>query len=279
MENDAIIEPLFGERLDLLNMFGCEVRSQKNCHPTILQVEIEQILFGRLCLCKCFTGESRNGQASGRSPAEVVLALSNGDPLIVAQPIRRGRVVLVTTSADTSWSLLPKWGTYEPLVKEILAWCIAGQAQPRNIEVGDPLESALAATLALTNLSIERPDGQRRTVPLEVQGDYRVWRFDDTLTSGIYTAHFGSPLSQSQLFAVNLMTAESDLATISHDELQNEVWPGLPLGYETVWQSDGRRLSSQVGPSGQLHVGFFYAVVVLLLLESILAWRFGYNAQ
>ena len=39
-----------------------------------------------------------------RSPAEVVLALSNGDPLIVAQPIRRGRVVLVTTSADASWA-------------------------------------------------------------------------------------------------------------------------------------------------------------------------------
>ena len=224
-------------------------------------------------------GEIRNGQDSGRPPAEVVLALSNGDPLIVAQPIRRGRVVLVTTSADTSWSLLPKWGTYEPLVKEILAWCIAGQAQPRNIDVGDPLESAMAATLALTNVSIERPDGQCRTVPLEVQGDYSTWRYDDTLTSGIYTAHYGSPMSQSQLFAINLTTAESDLATISHDELQNEVWPGLPLGYETTWQGKGRPLSSPVGPSGQLHIGLFYAVMALLLLESILAWRFGYNAQ
>ena len=100
--------------------------------------------------------------------------------------------------------MLPIWGTYEPLVKEILAWCTAGQAQPRNVAVGDPLESALAATPALTSVSIERPGGQRRTVPLEVQGDYSTWRYDDTLISGIYTAHFASPLSQSQLFAVNL---------------------------------------------------------------------------
>ena len=133
------------------------------------------------------------------------MALSNGDPLIVAQPVRRGRVVLVTTSADASWSQLPKWGTYEPLVKEILVWCTAGQTQPRNVEVGDPLESALVATPALTGVSIERPGGQRRTVPLEVQGDYSTWRYDDTFISGIYTAHFAAPLSQSQLFAVNLL--------------------------------------------------------------------------
>ena len=116
-------------------------------------------------------------------------------------------------------------------------------------------------------------------MPLEVQGDYSTWRYDDTLISGIYTARFASPLSQSQLFAVNLMTAESDLTPISRDELQNEVWPGLPLGYETAWQGEGTPLPSPAGPAGQLHVGLLYAVVVLLLLESILAWRFGYNTR
>ncbi|MGO9111007.1 MAG: BatA domain-containing protein [Thermoguttaceae bacterium] len=224
-------------------------------------------------------GENRSPQAIGRPPAVVVLALSNGDPLIVAQPIRRGRVVVVTTSADTSWGPLPLWGTYEPLVKEILAWCTAGQARGRNIEVGGPLEGALAAAPALMDVSIECPGGQRRTAPLEIQGDYRTWRYDETLTSGFYTAHLASPLLQSQLFAVNLVTAESDLASISQDELQNEVWPGIPLGYETAWQGEGMPILSRAGPSGQLHVGLLYAVVVLLLVESLLAWRFGYNAR
>jgi len=224
-------------------------------------------------------GQVRHTQPAGRSPAEIVLAMSNGDPLIVAQPVHRGRIVLVTTSADASWSQLPKWGTYEPLVKEILYWCIGGQTQPHNVEVGDPLESSLLTTPSVTDVSVERPGGQRCAVPLDVQGNYSLWRYDDTLISGIYTAHFASPLPQSQSFAVNLMTAESDLTRISADELQNEVWPGLPLDYETSWQGDGAPLPSTAGPSGQLYVGLLYAVVALLLLESILAWRFGFNVR
>jgi hypothetical protein len=224
-------------------------------------------------------GESRKGQTAGRSGAEIVLALGNGDPLIVAQSARRGRVVLVTTSADTSWNLLPVLGNYEPLVKEILSWSIAGQAQPRNVEVGDPLESAIPATSSLSSVSVERPGGQSQsTLPLEVQGDYGQWHYEDTFTSGIYTVRWGPLPGQNQLFAVNLMTAESDLAVISRDELENEVWPGIALGYETTWQDGGAPLPLPTGYTAQLHVGLLYLAVALLLLDTLLGWRFGYNS-
>jgi hypothetical protein len=216
-------------------------------------------------------------QAELRS-AEVAIALSNGDPLIITQTVRRGRVVLVTTSADTSWSFVPQWGTYEPLVKQILAWCTAGQSQPRNIVVGDPLESRLPASAGLTSVSIERPGGQSRSMPLEVQGDYCTWRYDDTFISGIYSARYSSSLSPSQLFAVNLSTAESDLAPISQEELQNEVWPGVLLEYETAWQGADASLPRSTSNAGQLYVGLLYSVFALLLLETVLAWRFGYTA-
>jgi hypothetical protein len=249
------------------------------------QVKPEEAAAGDQGTAAAVSGSGAPGHAlagHGSQSPEVVLALGNGDPLIVAQQVRRGRVVLVTTSADASWAELPKWPTYQPLVKEILAWCTAGQAQPRNVAVGDALESALPATPGLAEVSIERPGGQRHTVPMDVQGDYSTWRYDDTLISGIYTAHFGSPLVPpvpSQLFAVNLATAESDLTPISQDELQDEVWPGIPLDYETAWQSEGAPLPSPARPIGQLHVGLLYGVVALLLLESLLAWRFGYSAR
>ena len=56
------------------------------------------------------------------STANVVLAAADGQPLVVEQSIRQGRVVLVATSADLSWSAMPLWPSYVPLVQEILAW-------------------------------------------------------------------------------------------------------------------------------------------------------------
>jgi hypothetical protein len=212
-------------------------------------------------------------------PPQVALALGNGDPLIVTRALRRGRVVLVTTSADTSWTLLPAWPTYLPLVRQILDWCLAGQTQPRNVSVGDALASSLDTAASVASVTIERPDGRRRAVPLETRGDYSSWSYDDTRISGIYTAQFGPPLSRTQLFAVNLNTAESDLTPVSRDELQNEVLPGVPLDYQAGLQTAGGRLKLSAEPAVQLHVGLLYAVVGLLLLETFFAWRLGYNRR
>ena len=56
----------------------------------------------------------------------------------------KGRVVLVATSADLSWTAMPLWPSYVPLVQEILAWCVGGKLQRRNLEVGQPLRGVRA---------------------------------------------------------------------------------------------------------------------------------------
>ena len=223
--------------------------------------------------------KSAAGADIATNPPQVALATNNGDPLIVTRTVRHGRVVLVTTSADTSWTMLPAWGTYLPLVRQILDWCLAGQSQPRNLAVGDPLESLVDAATSTASLTIERPDGSRRSATLKAQGDSCAWSYDDTRLSGVYSAEFGPPLSLTQLFAVNLLTAESDLASISRDELQSEALPGVPVDYQVGWLSEGARLTLPEATAGQLHVGLLCAVVGLLLLETVLAWRLGYNRR
>ena len=73
------------------------------------------------------------------SAARKVLALGNGDPLMVEESIERGRVVLVATSAEVAWSGLPLWPSFVPLMQEMLSYCMAGEAKQRNLTVGEPI--------------------------------------------------------------------------------------------------------------------------------------------
>lgn len=210
------------------------------------------------------------------STAKIALALANGDPLVVAEPIRRGRVVLVATSADTSWTPMPVWPSFLPLVQEILAWCVSGQSQQRNVEVGEPLEASVAAAAVDAPVSVERPDGQTRSVPLRTEGDYSGWSCAETFRSGMYTARLGPPVARSQSFAVNVNTAESDLSAIGVDELQSDVWQGIPFAYQTTWQALDAQAAGPTARPGRLHVELLYVVLGLLFVDTFLAWRFGH---
>ena len=98
------------------------------------------------------------------SPAKTVLALAGGDPLVVEQPVHRGRVVLVATSADPSWTAMPLWPSFVPLVQEIVAWCAAGQLQQRNVMVGEPMEASWTLAAAETPPRVQSPDGRTHAV-------------------------------------------------------------------------------------------------------------------
>ncbi len=78
-------------------------------------------------------------QVPKNSTARVVLAATNGDPLVVEEKIARGHVILLATTADTSWTAMPLWPSFLPLVQEILAFCLSGNVKQHNLEVGDPI--------------------------------------------------------------------------------------------------------------------------------------------
>lgn len=211
------------------------------------------------------------------SRARVVLALGNGDPLVVEEPIRRGRVVLVATSADTSWTPMPLWPSYVPLVQEMLAFCIGGQLQRRNVEVGTPLEGSVTGAADATG-SVQEPDGRTRPLRLQSEGDYSTFTHPETWISGIYTVRLGTPGARSQTFAVNVDTAESDLTPLGIDQLRNEVWPDIDFHHQTTWQDLDRAPAATIGHGSGLPLGLLYGVLALLLTETVLAWRFGHHA-
>jgi hypothetical protein len=220
-----------------------------------------------------------------KSDARVALWFTSGDPAIVEEPIGRGRVVLVATAASpesldrstnppTPWSAFSTWPSFPPLVQEMLALAVGDRFDNRNVAVGQPIGSAINSAAVGIPLDVKPPDrpSERVRLTLEPGGDSSAWTFAATETSGVYKAEFGEPINETQLFAVNVDTRESDLARISRDELP----PELSREVETA----DRDVSSAAlaGPRWHLYRWLLGLVLALLVTETWLAWRFGNRA-
>jgi hypothetical protein len=219
------------------------------------------------------------------SKASVALGFDGGDPAIVEEQIQRGRVVLVATSADRAWGEMPLWPSYVPIVQELLAFAMSGQLQQRNFLVGQSLGGLVSTPAADVPLRVATPDGRSEQVSLRSEGDYRSWSFSETMTSGMYTARFDPPLSHSELFAVNVDTVESDLTKLTAEQLREGLWSGVPFetSREDPDQEPIRQVAGTVGVGAAargrdtLSKALLYAVLALVFLETLLAWRFGHH--
>ncbi len=210
------------------------------------------------------------------SPAETVLAMPNGDPLIVERPHGRGRVLLVATSADPSWTAMPLWPSFVPLVQEIVVWCAAGQLRQRNIAVGEPIEAVEPAAASEASPSVQSPDGRSHSIRLRAAGDASWLTYADTAQSGIYALRFGPPINRSRLFAVNVDPSEGDLKRTEPAELRNDLWPNIPFVCQTSWRDMATAAAgAALNVGSRLHVDLLYAVLGLLFLETFFAWRLG----
>jgi len=213
------------------------------------------------------------------SKADVVLAMANGDPFLVEEPIHRGRVFLLATAADTSWTWLPVWPSFVPIVQEILAYAVAGQIRQRNVLVGEPLGETFAVPVGEMAFTLRKPGGRTEDARVRADGPSSAWSYAETVESGVYTAEFGAPVLRTEAFAVNVDPAESDLATITPEELRDEVWPGVSFTLQTTWQHAGSgEPAGAVSRPSELAKTLLYAVLVLLVVETYLARRFGHHA-
>jgi hypothetical protein len=210
------------------------------------------------------------------STAKVALAFDNGDPAIVEMPRHRGTVIQVATSADSGWTSWPLHRSYPPVMEQVVYEAASGRMSERNVRVGQPLDQALPASSASAPVSVVVPGGRSVPSKLQAAGGVSLLHFEDTELSGAYQVKVGPPLPLEALFAANPDPAESDPAKLDRAALAAAV-PGWTFAYMTNWK-ELTGDSGSVSRRGELHRPLLYALLVFLLLESILAWRFGRNA-
>jgi hypothetical protein len=206
---------------------------------------------------------------------EPALAFENGDAAIVEMRRHRGTVIQVATSADTGWTTWPIHKSYLPVMQQIVLRASAGRLSERNIRVGQPFDQSFPATGAGAAITVVRPGGQPVATRLQPAGGLSQFHFEQTELSGPYQLRIGPPLAQESWFVANTDPAESSLAKLDRAALA-ELLPGWNFLYVTnskALTEDARA----VGRRGELHRPLLYGLLLLLLLESILAWKFGHH--
>lgn len=209
------------------------------------------------------------------STARVALAFDDGSPAVIERPRRRGVVFQVATSADAGWTNWPVHQGYPPIMQKLVLEAAAGRAVERNIRVGAPYDQALPAAGAGAAVSVVTPAG--KTIPGRLGAEEGLSRlhFEETDAAGAYKASIGPPLAREVVFAANPDPAESDPAKLDGTSLAQRV-PGWRFSLLTNWRELSRDAAS-VGRKGEIHRPLLYGVLLLLLVESVAAWKFGHN--
>jgi len=211
------------------------------------------------------------------SQAKVALFFNSGDPAIIESPRFRGRVIQVATSADVGWTTWPLHQSYPPIMEQIVLEAASGRLSERNVRVGQPLDRAMPAMALGAGVTVVRPDDARVDAKLGPGGDVSLFHFEDTDLAGLYRAKFAAPLTTESLFAANPDPSESDPAKLDRAGLFEAV-PGWKPTVLTNWK-DLSQSATSVGRRGELHRPLLYALLAMLLVESVMAWWFGHHRR
>ncbi len=213
-------------------------------------------------------GYARTAGAGGA----VLVALANGDPLLMERRVGAGRVMLMATSADRDWNDLPVKTAYLPFVQALSGYLAGGKrgAFDSGIPVGAVKEISLPPAYVGKSLRIIKPNRQDAEVFLSGEKERAAARFEDNDKAGIYRLSLpaggekesGAP----QIYAVNPPFLESRLDEISARELAAKL---KPIRVEVIpvdaLQQGGKRTD--------LALPLLALLIVTLLLEGWLAQR------
>jgi len=244
-------------------------------------------------LDRVVTLEYMQAKLAAGSPSRVALKFSSGDPAIIERPVGRGRSVLLTTSADVSWSTWPVHPTFPPMIHETVRYAAEGRWHQRQYLVGEPLSRTLTGRESGITVTIKLPDGSEQTIRPLVGENRTDINFAATIHPGIYDMAFESPAEAAtpqastssgpvksastvrhEFYAVNVDPRESDLEMVDENTLRTSTLAGVPYDRRSDWSHESRELGASEPATSGLSRWLLVAMLALLLVEPLLAWNF-----
>jgi hypothetical protein len=201
---------------------------------------------------------------------EVLVSADADLPFLYSRNFGRGRVLLMTVSADRAWSTLPLSTLFLPLMHQMVL-AGAGQGEP-------PLSTWISSDLDLSPFLSEAPEGSsligpdRATLPIRrfINNSVTTLHAENISQPGIYRlAKAGA--DTTPLLAINVPRTESDLAMLKPDELRTRM--GLTDLYVAQGKDELARIVEEHRVGKPLGEQLLWAALLVGLLEWLLANR------
>ncbi|MGD2108180.1 MAG: BatA domain-containing protein, partial [Phycisphaerae bacterium] len=199
---------------------------------------------------------------------DVVLSLTNGDPLLVAGRFGAGRVLFCTTTANMEWTTLPAKGDYVSLIVNAMSSLAPPRGEHRNLTVGQMLREPLtpietAMSLRVTSTDPDAPRAEPSLVP-HTGGDRLAGEYGPIEHAGVATLSVGKT---ERRFAINVDPEESRLAVIDGETLRRL----LDRPVQVVGADSEETASPSRGRASELSLTLLVAGLVLLCVEMAVA--------
>ena len=143
---------------------------------------------------------------------EVIMRFNNGQAALLELAVGKGRVLLFTSSLDTTWNDVPLQALYVPLMHETLRYLALHEDKKRAYSIGE------AVRLMVPSGNVLRVSGPHggETVMTATAGNEVFYK--QTQAPGFYAIRGGN---REDFFAVNVAAEESDLSSIVSSDIDD----------------------------------------------------------
>jgi hypothetical protein len=227
----------------------------------------------------------------GKAKTEVILRWSDGQPALAQRQVKRGQVLLFTTTAGMHWSEWPLSPTYLPLIQSSLGQVLQAPLASHNRRVGEPLvwnpplhEESRTHVVSFPPREGMPAEDKSLGLPRD-ENDEAVVTFTDTSRAGIYQirptggeeARVTDLAPTAGRLVGGLFAVAPDLRETENLDAASDQEIDQQLGFQPIhWTAGqaGGALSSERF-TREWTVWLLGAVLVLVLCETALAWFCG----
>lgn len=213
-----------------------------------------------------FSGYFRLSEATGERE-QVLARLPDNTPAIVESVLGTGKIFLVNSTANDTWSDLPRRRGFLPLLDNLLAYQIGGAEGGRH-RVGEVLRLAVPLAAREAELRLRGPRGQDLRFERQVQGGRELLLGSTLIEPGLYRLEYDTPAGDTVVepFVVQSGRSASSLIPMEPSVLEQWWHPAL---FEAAVSDPDRASRHASFLRGLLEPWLIGLALLALLVETI----------